>query len=639
MTTIPTLIVPLALAFPGNVVLDAGPDVPRLLHSPVFSKFAFGSGGSTQYADAMLRATFPQAASWHTLLGAPEVKPLKIVLPAGFGYVLNSKKSGRSLAVVDVEFLQKQIFSQLPKQDGKLVLAIAHNATYYAVGDATVCCMWGTHGVDAKTQNSFVLATYLNDAPAIVTDRDVQPITQQLAEFINDPLHDPLVDPGGREKGPGNNFPPWMRPASMPSGDEGPCGGTGVGSQYFLLEPTNTNPKNNIPASNAFVARSGGAEWHLQNVALLGWYTGSGSAYSFPDPHVLTAPAIPCKPRHRGRAPAQPTVAAAPSSGAASGHSLIGYWVGYENAGAMFPIRDVSPQWDVIIVAFASPDHQAPEGTMAFRTPRGMDTAQFKADIAWLKSHGRKVLVSLGGGGAVFTLADPNRVANFVSSVSQIVADYGFDGIDLDYETPSLVLDPGDTDFRHPTTPSTVNLISGLRQLHDRFGPRFMISLVPEGPQIPGGYPSYGGQFGSYLPIAYGIRDILSFMDVQDYNTPPLEGLDGEIYQAGTVDYHAALTELVLHGFNVGGDSQHFFPPLPPEKVAVGFLTGDAQPETVNQAMDYIIRGKAPGGAAYKLRKRGGYPGMMGAMFWNIDDDRRENYRFSNSVGLELHGK
>src|SRR5208337_5523745 len=99
--------------------------------------------------------------------------------------------------------------------------------------------------------------------------------------------------------------------------------------------------------------------------------------------------------------------------------------------------------------------------------------------------------------------------------------------------------------------------------------------LVPEGTQIPAGYPSYGGQFGTYLPIAYALRDILSFMDVQDYNTPPLEGLDGEIYQAGSVNYHAAMTELVLRGFNVGGDPNRFFPPMPADKVAVGFLIGD----------------------------------------------------------------
>ena len=183
-----------------------------------------------------------------------------------------------------------------------------------------------------------------------------------------------------------------------------------------------------------------------------------------------------------------------------------------------------------------------------------------------------------------------------------------------------------------------MNLISALRQVHDHFGPGFMISLVPEGTQIPSGYPSYGGQFGSYLAITHAIRDILSFIDVQDYNTPPLEGLDGEIYQPGSVDYHAAMTELLLHGFHVGGDSKQFFPPMPADKVAVGFLTGDTTATIVSQAMDYIITGKAPAGTKYKLRTPAGYPGMIGAMFWTIDADRRGNYNFSNVVGPQLHG-
>jgi chitinase len=324
--------------------------------------------------------------------------------------------------------------------------------------------------------------------------------------------------------------------------------------------------------------------------------------------------------------------------GSPNGHQLIGYWAGYGGPGSTFTLRGVSPQWDVIIIAFSTPDKNAPEGAMQFRTPAGRDTEQFKADIAYLKSQGKKVMISLGGGGEYFTLADPMRVPNFVSSVTSIVTEYGFDGIDIDFESPSLSIDPGDTDFKHPATPSIVNLISALRQLRDHFGPRFMISLVPEGTQIPAGYPSYGGQFGSYLAITYAIRDILSFIDVQDYNTPPLEGLDGEIYQAGSVDYHAAMTELLLHGFNVGGDPKHSFPPMPADKVAVGFLTGDTTPTIVSQAMDYIITGKAPAGNEYKLREPTGYPGMIGAMFWTINADRRGNYNFSNVLGPQLHG-
>jgi chitinase len=645
-TTIPTVLVPITLSFEARktagkpFIMDATLDVPRILRSPVFSKFSFPSGGTTQYADAMLRATFPKAEDWHTLLGKPDVNALKITIPVGYGYILTSKKTGSAFAVVDIEFLQKEIFKQLPKQEGKLVIAITHNTTYYADGDATVCCSWGTHGVDSATGNSFVLGSYLHAAPPVVEDDDVQPVTQQLAEFINDPLHNPLVH-GRNVKISGNTFPSWLRPTSMRPGDQGSCGGTGVASTYFLLEPTNTNLKNNIPASKAFIAKADGTTYHLQNIALLPWYTGAseglGGTYSFPDAQALTDGATPCPPRGGRSAPPKPTAAPIPMTGAPNGHQLIGYWAGYGGPGSTIPLRELSPQWDVIIVAFSTPDKNAPEGTMQFHTPAGLDTEQFKADIAYMKSQGKKVMISLGGGGQHFTLADPKRVPNYVSSVTRIVTEYGFDGIDIDFESPSLSIDPGDTDFKHPTTPSIVNLISALRQLSDHFGPRFMISLVPEGTQIPSGYPSYGGQFGSYLAITYAIRDILSFIDVQDYNTPPLEGLDGEIYQPGSVDYHAAMTELLLHGFHVGGDPKQFFPPMPANKVAIGFLTGDTTPTIVSQAMDYIITGKAPAGTKYKLREPKGYPGMIGAMFWTIDADRRGNYNFSNVIGPQLH--
>jgi chitinase len=646
-TTIPTVLVPVTLSFDAKLiagkpfVMDAGADVARVLRSPIFTRFAFPTGGNTQYADAMLRTTFTGNKDWHTLLGKPEVKPVRITIPVGFGYILTSKASGRSLAVVDIVFLQKEIFKQVPRQAGALVMAMTHNTSFYTHGDATECCAWGTHGVDAATGNSFVLASYLGAAPSIVEDRDVQPLTQQLAQFFKDPLFDPLVH-GRNVKIPGNIVPGWLRPAWQPAGDQGPCGGDRVGTDLFLLEPVNTNLKNTLPVSRPFIAKAGKDTWHLQTVALLPWYTGAfegwGSTYSFPDSQMLTEHARPCPPPDSFDTPPMPKVSVIPQAGAPNGHKMIGYWIAYGPPGAHIPLREVSPQWDIIIVAFATPDPTLPEGTMAFRTPLGMDTGQFKADIAYMKSQGKKVMVSLGGGGQNFTLNDPRRVSNYVASVSRIVAEYGFDGIDIDFESPSLSIDPGDKDFRHPTTPSIVNLISALRQLHDRFGPDFMISLVPEGTQIPSGYPSYGGQFGSYLAIAHGIRDILTFMDTQHYNTPPLQALDGEIYQPGSVDYHAAMTELVLHGFNVGGDPNAFFPPLPADKFAIGFLTGDANPVTVSQAMDYLITGKAPAGTKYKLRNPKGYPQLIGMMLWTLNYDRYDGYNFSNLVGPQLHG-
>lgn len=625
-TTIPVVLVPLKLTFAGArpITLDAAGDVPHILASPVFRNFSFPDGGNTQYTDALLRSTLGPSATGHTLLAKPSIKPISIEVPASFGYVLSSKKDGGKIAVLDLQYVQQQLFKQLPRQEGALVLAITHDATFYPEADDTICCSTGTHGIDKVTGNSFVLSSFFATTPGIVRDRDIQPLTQQLAEFFNDPLHDPLAS--GRTPSGNTVSSPWSMPA-------GGCGGRGIGSPYFLLQPTNTNHKNHFPVSDPFVAKS----YHLSNVALLAWYTGAaGIPYSFPDRNALPKPAQPCAARGFGfgQTPA-PAPTATPEPNANPGaHRLIGYF----NGSPGFTLRDVAPQWDILIVAFATPDHSAPEGTLRFAPPRGSTPEQFKDDIAYVKSKGKKVMLSLGGGGKFFSLVAPESTATFVASVSGIVSQYGFDGIDMDFETPSLNIDPNDRDFRKPTTPSIVHLIDGLRQLKQRFGPDFMISLVPEGTQIPAGAATYGGQFGSYIPLAYALRDILSFVDVQDYNTPPLQGLDGEIYESSTAAYHAAMTELLLHGFAVGGDPGKIFPGMPADKVAVGFLTGYEQPPTMHEGIDYLVTGRKPADVPYPLANPAGYPGLLGAMYWTIDSDRRENYKYSNDIGPLLHG-
>ncbi len=650
-TVIPTVLVPVRLEFPARSAsskpwsLDAARHVPQVLNSPVFSKAAFGADETTQYADAMLRATTGTAADWHTLLGQPKVQPVTVKIPPGYGYVLTSKRTGTVLGMADAEYVQRAIFQQIPRQEGTLVIAVTWNTAYYTYGDATVCCTWGTHGADAVTGNSFVLASYLDATPPLVEERDVQPLTGQLAEWVNDPLHDPLFHLGSRQPLPeGENVIPRWKWPTVENAELRGCGGDSPATRYTLQDPLDTNERSNLPAGPASVVYARSRAWHVANVALMSWYASGREPYSFPNARLLQKPATPCPATPSpasgvSKEPAPPpAVAAVPSTAQKNGHELIGYWTGDGPGGTILRLRDVPPQWDVIIVAFANVNHQAPEGTMKMDVRPGLDLAQMKDDIAWLKNQGKKVLISLGGGGEYFTLDQQTSIPNFVNSVTQIETDFGFDGIDIDLESPSLVLDPGDTDFRHPKTPSQVNLISALHQLREHFGPDFMLTLVPEGTQIPGGYPGYGGQFGSYLPLLWGVRDILSFVDVQDYNTPPLEGLDGEIYQLGSVNYDAAMTELVLHGFPVSGRAGDFFPPVPADKVAVGFLVGTATPKLVSGAMQYLITGKAPEGVTYRLRQPDGYPAMIGAMFWTIDGDRNESYAFSNVIGPQLHG-
>ena len=53
VTTIPAMLVPITLAFDAKkaagkpFIMDAAPDVRRVLRSPIFSKFPFPSGGNT----------------------------------------------------------------------------------------------------------------------------------------------------------------------------------------------------------------------------------------------------------------------------------------------------------------------------------------------------------------------------------------------------------------------------------------------------------------------------------------------------------------------------------------------------------------------------------------------------------------
>lgn len=657
-TTIPTVLVAIALTIDApmdaagrKAVLDAGPIAQQVIRSPIFADYPFASG-TTQYGDALMRADFySQGGNWHTRLGQPKVVPLKIEVPIGRGYVLTSKKTGRMLAVVDLRYMQQAIFDQLPKDavpSGALLVAVARDTTYYVNSDATQCCHWGAYGVDtsADARQPFVLGTYLDPNVADV-DADVQPITQQLARFFRDPLHDPLYRAPRGAPSPGNAFPAWMKVPAKTDTEQprqnSASGGSGIAS--LGNDPTDVNWKNTVQASKPFVATLSGVSYHLQNVALLQWYNQSAAptslqhAYSFPDVAALSEPARPAPAGRRGGGAfgaatpaAADTVKPVALTGGPNGHKLIGYWSGYG------PIRDVSPQWDVILVAFATPDHAAGEGQMQYRVNGSMTPEAFKADIKLKQSQGKKVMISLGGGGQVFALETDADKQRFVTSVEAICTEFGFDGIDIDFETPSLEVQPGDTDPKHPTTRSTINLIAAMRTIHDHFGPQFMVSLVPEGSQTPAGYPGYGGQFGSYLPLLEGIRDILSFVDTQDYNCPPIQGLDGEYYMPGSVDYHAAATELFLRGFDVGRNPKHHFDALPPEKVIIGYLNSDTTPQIVAESMRMLVTGQSNLPTKYKLLQPGGYPTFSGAMFWTIDADRREEYRYSNVVGPLLHG-
>lgn len=633
-TTIQTVLVLLSLSFDagGRIAGPTQEDLQRVLSSPIFEDYPFATG-NTQYADAVQRAAFFETAKhdWHTLLQAPyAAASISIHVPAEHGYALHSKKSGKILAIADMDFVRRQLFTYLKNigaSPDKLLIALTKDTAFYSLGDATVCCSVGSHnalpGGPGKAAQPLVIASYF-DGGSIRRYSDIQGVTQQIAEWMNDPL-----------QGVGaNHVPRWLQPPLNVK-----CQGPETSSAYLVEQPTDTSP-----LSNAFAVHVKGTVYHLENVALLPWYEQAAqprtfqSAYSFPDTHALAAPAKPCSSATRG----QPGRPEARTNASSNGHKLIGYWEGVPSSERPPSLREVAPQWDIIIAIFASPV-KGSTSQLHFEPPNTASAASFKADVQDLQRTGKKVLISIGGGGAVVTLLTTSDVQKFVSSIIAIVEKYGFDGIDLDIETPSLLIDQGDTDFRRPTTRSIVNLIDAVHQIYRHFGPKFMLAEVPEAAQAQAGMVSYAGQFGSFLPVIYGTRDILSFVDAQDYNTPPLEGLDENYYFPGTADYHVALAEMLVRGFPVAGNSDMFFPALPPSKVAIGLPATPwsarnytAMP-AVADAMKYLVRGEPYAGAGYTLRAPSGYPAFLGAMFWAINEDARNGYQASNATGRLLH--
>ncbi|MEO3767481.1 glycosyl hydrolase family 18 protein [Streptomyces sp. B5E4] len=328
-------------------------------------------------------------------------------------------------------------------------------------------------------------------------------------------------------------------------------------------------------------------------------------------------------------------------------HALVGYLhTSFANGSGYTRLADVPASWDVINLAFGEPTSST-SGDIRFRLcpqtecPNVEPVADFKAAIAAKQAAGKKVLLSIGGQNGQVQLTSTAARDAFVRSVGGIIDEYGLDGVDIDFEGHSLSLDAGDTDFRNPTTPSIVNLISALKTLKAEYGERFVLTMAPETFFVQMGYQFYGrGQWGgqdprcgAYLPVIHALRDSLTLLHVQDYNSGPIMGLDNQYHTMGGADFHIAMTDMLLTGFPVAGDSERFFPALRPDQVAIGMPAstqagnGHVSTGEVNKTLDCLTKGSNCG----SYRTHGTWPGMRGLMTWSINWDRYNNWEFSRN--------
>ncbi|MGX1314792.1 chitinase [Streptomyces calvus] len=340
----------------------------------------------------------------------------------------------------------------------------------------------------------------------------------------------------------------------------------------------------------------------------------------------------------------------APDSGGDSGlppHALVGYLhASFANGSGYTRLADVPDSWDVIDLAFGEPT-SVTSGDIRFdRCPAsecpGVESdAEFKAAIKDKQAAGKKVLISIGGANGQVQLTTTAARDTFVSSVSKIIDEYGLDGLDIDFEGHSLSLNADDTDFRNPRTPVIVNLISALTTLKARYGDDFVLTMAPETFFVQLGHQYYGtgkwgGQdprAGAYLPVIHALRDDLTLLHVQDYNSGPIMGLDNQYHSMGGADFHIAMTDMLLTGFPVAGDANNVFPPLRADQVAIGMPAttnagnGYVSPAEVTKTLDCLTKRTNCG----SYTPHGTWPGLRGLMTWSINWDRFGGWEFQRT--------
>ncbi|WP_086844859.1 chitinase [Amycolatopsis kentuckyensis] len=326
-------------------------------------------------------------------------------------------------------------------------------------------------------------------------------------------------------------------------------------------------------------------------------------------------------------------------------HALVGYLhTSFANGSGYVRMADVPAAWDIIDLAFGEPT-SVTSGDIRFtrcpatECPNVESDADFVAAIKAKQAQGKKVLISIGGQNGQVQLTTTAARDKFVSSVSAIIDKYGLNGLDVDFEGHSLSLNAGDTDFRNPTTPVVVNLISALKTLKAKYGSGFVLTMAPETFFVQVGYQFYGGsgagdaRTGAYLPVIHALRDSLTVLHVQDYNSGPVMGLDNQYHTMGGPEFHIAMTDMLKAGFTVAGTGQ-FFPGLRSDQIAIGLPAavsagnGYTSPADVQTAVNCLVKGSGCG--SYTLRG-GTSPAFRGLMTWSINWDKYYSWEFQNS--------
>jgi chitinase len=298
------------------------------------------------------------------------------------------------------------------------------------------------------------------------------------------------------------------------------------------------------------------------------------------------------------------------SGGALPKHVLTGYWQNFNNGATVLKLKDVPSSYDLIAVAFADTDPNL-AGGITFGIDSGLSAAlggysdsDFTSDVQALHAQGRKVILSVGGQNGTINISDPTSASNFAQSASTLMQKFGFDGIDIDLENGI-----------NPTS-----MASALQQLASKVGPGMILTMAPQTIDM----QSTGM---AYFQLALQVKNILTIVNMQFYNSGSMLGCDGKVYSESNEDFLTALACIELQ-------SQ-----LRPDQVGIGLPSttsaaggGFVSPTVVNAALDCLASGANCAG----FKPTSLSPSIRGAMTWSINWDAQNGYNFANTIAPHL---
>ncbi|MFZ4267177.1 glycoside hydrolase family 18 protein [Streptomyces arboris] len=284
-------------------------------------------------------------------------------------------------------------------------------------------------------------------------------------------------------------------------------------------------------------------------------------------------------------------------------HAVTGYWQNFNNGAAVQKLTDVPADYDIIAVSFA--DATPTPGAVTFKLDtaglNGYTDAQFRADIKTKQAQGKNIIISIGGELGTVRVDNDASATAFANSVYALMQDYGFNGVDIDLENGL----------------NATYMTKALRQLSAKAGSGLVITMAPQTIDMQ-------STSGEYFKTALNIKDILTVVNMQYYNSGSMLGCDGKVYSQGSVDFLTALACIQLEG---GLDPSQVGIGVPASTRGAG--SGYVAPSIVNAALDCLAKGTNCG--SFKPSKT--YPSLRGAMTWSTNWDATAGNAWSKAVG------